>query len=171
MLKRLRGTPIARHSAAFGMVYATEPPYTVLHTAAVDAATMKSFARFARYWDLIANSGRFQKTLSLLLPAAPGGSAFAAFWAFSEWLWQRSGLTHGLTPERLVDALFDYLCTQRGCPKAVAREALRADYVASGARANPASLKGHLPAQQHGVSAASGALAARQSRHLALPAS
>jgi hypothetical protein len=132
---------------------------------------MKSFARYARYWDLIANSGRFQKSLALLLQVAPGGSAFSAFWAFSEWLWQSSGLTHGLTPEHLVDAMFDYLCTQRGCSQAVAREALRADYVASGARASPASMKGHLPAQQHGVSAANGALAARQSRHLALLAS
>jgi hypothetical protein len=35
ILKRLRGTPIVRHDAEHGMVYAAEPPYEVLQTAAV----------------------------------------------------------------------------------------------------------------------------------------
>jgi radical SAM superfamily enzyme YgiQ (UPF0313 family) len=61
LLKRLRGTPIARHSAAYGMDYDVEPPYTILQTDAVDALTVQRFTRLARYWDLLANSGRFRK--------------------------------------------------------------------------------------------------------------
>ena len=40
------------------MVYDPDPPYTVRQTGAVDAATLHRFARFSRYWDMIANSGR-----------------------------------------------------------------------------------------------------------------
>ncbi|PIY28840.1 MAG: hypothetical protein CO105_11500 [Comamonadaceae bacterium CG_4_9_14_3_um_filter_60_33] len=61
ILKRLRGAPIARHSAALGMVYALDPPYTVQRTAVVDAATPQRFGRLARYWELLANSGRFNQ--------------------------------------------------------------------------------------------------------------
>ena len=32
MLKRLRGTPIVRHDAEWGMVYSPHPPYEVLQT-------------------------------------------------------------------------------------------------------------------------------------------
>ena len=142
LLKRLRGTPIARHTQAWGMHYATEPPYTVLQTGAVDAETVQRFMRLARYWDLIANSGRFTATLNELLQ---GPSAFAAFWAWSDWLWQTTGKTHGLTPEVLVDALFTYLTVVRGWADGVVRPLLLADYVASGARAMPQCLRGVLP--------------------------
>ncbi|HEY8905593.1 MAG TPA: radical SAM protein, partial [Rhodoferax sp.] len=74
ILKRLRGTPIARHTEAHGMVYAFDPPYTVQHTGVVDADTVQRFTRFARYWDLLANSGRFAQTLALLLHPAPTGA-------------------------------------------------------------------------------------------------
>jgi hypothetical protein len=61
------------------MVYATLPPYQVLQTALIDAASVQRFARLARYWDLLANSGRFVRTLALLLEnrwptSAAGGS-------------------------------------------------------------------------------------------------
>ena len=168
ILKRLRGAPIARHSAAHGMVYAPEPPYTVQHTAVVDAATLQRFGRLARYWELLANSGRFAQTLALLLhPPAVGGSATASpFWcfmAFSDWMWQRQGSTHRLTPEALVDALFDYLSASQS-PDAV-RQALLTDYVASGARANPKALHGLLPRRIASPAKASRTLATRQARH------
>jgi hypothetical protein len=67
VLKRLRGTPIARHTQEHGMVYDSSAPYTVQQTAVVDAQAMQRFTRFARYWDLVANSGRFKQTLRLLL--------------------------------------------------------------------------------------------------------
>lgn len=165
ILKRLRGTPIARHSEAFGMVYDREPPYTVRQTGAADAATLQRFTRLARYWDLVANSGRFTRTLVLLL-AAP--SAFYAFLAFTDWLWHSSGKTSGLTPEALVDALFDYLATERGLTPALVQSTLLADYLASGARASPRSLKGLLPKRVSAPAPGAQTLAQRQERHLAL---
>ena len=37
ILKRLRGTPIARHTLEYGMVYDTQPPYTITQTGVIDA--------------------------------------------------------------------------------------------------------------------------------------
>ena len=162
ILKRLRGTPIARHTVEHGMVYDTAPPYTVLQTAVVDAATMQRFTRLARYWDLVANSGRFAQTLALLLQ---GPSPFAAFLHFADWLWSQAGETSGLTPERLVDELFEYLAAERQLPAETVRQTLLADYVASGARASPQSLRAVLPARAAPVARAARTLAERQDRH------
>jgi hypothetical protein len=65
LLKRLRGTPIDRHTVEYGMVYDELPPYTVQQTAAVDAHEVRRFSRFARYWEMFANSGRFRQDASV----------------------------------------------------------------------------------------------------------
>jgi radical SAM superfamily enzyme YgiQ (UPF0313 family) len=180
ILKRLRGAPVARHTDVHGMVYDPEPPYTVLHTGVVDADTVQRFTRLVRYWDLLANSGRFAQTLALVLQTPPadavgslGGheaekaaahtSPFWRFWLLSGWLWQRLGSTHKLTPELLVDALFAYL--SQSLPSDAVRQALLADYLSSGARANPQVLQGLLPRQAPAAAKAPRTLAARQERH------
>ncbi len=166
VLKRLRGTPLARRSlpgaeAEDGMVYATAPPYTVLQTGAVTAEQVQAFTRMARYWDLLVNSGRFGQSSRLLLQ---GPSAFAAWTAFSQWLWQRSASTHRLTPEALLDAVFDYLTQLRGLDAGTVRSALLADYLASGARSHPQALHGLLPRREK-TAQPKRAAAQRQTRH------
>ena len=166
LLKRLRGTPIARHTQEHGMVYAPQPPYAVQQTGVVDAESVQRFIRLARYWDLVANSGRFGQTLDVLLQGAAAVGPFAAFAAWSDWLWQTTHKTHGLTPEDLVDALFDYLTTQRGLPAEPTRQLLLADYLRSGAHARPLCLQHVLPrpvAPQQGKQAKQ--LALRQAQH------
>jgi radical SAM superfamily enzyme YgiQ (UPF0313 family) len=162
ILKRLRGTPIIRHSEEFAMVYTSRPPYSIVETGAVDAATVQAFSRLARYWDLYANSGRFPQTLPRLLQAA---SPFAAFSAFADWLWEKSGRTSGFTPESLVDHLFDYLTQVQGLAAAAIRPLLLADYLTSGARANPACLQGLLKERDKPEARVAGGLAQRQERH------
>ena len=166
VLKRLRGTPLAKRSlpgsaAEDGLVYASEPPYTVLQTEAVTAEQVQAFTRMARYWDLLVNSGRFGRSSRLLLQ---GDSAFAAWSAFSAWLWQRSASTHQFTPEALLDAVFDYLTVARRLPADAVRSALLADYLASGARSNPQALQGLLPRREKAVLQKK-AVAQRQTRH------
>jgi radical SAM superfamily enzyme YgiQ (UPF0313 family) len=88
ILKRLRGTPIVRHDAEWQMLYNPHPPYEILQNRLIDFATMQKLRRFARYWDLVGNSGNFVETTPLIwsnvepesrlspaLPAAPVGSA------------------------------------------------------------------------------------------------
>ncbi|MCK6391038.1 MAG: DUF4080 domain-containing protein [Azonexus sp.] len=168
ILKRLRGTPIDRHSLSFGMVYAKAPPYTIRQTGSIDAATVERFTRFARYWDLIANSGRFPQTLALLL-TTPCGDAqlppvFARFLALTDWLHRTLESTHRLSPEQLVDTLYRYLTDCLGLTEAHARDTLRVDYLASGARGSPACLRGSLPYRPP-LSRKQASLTQRQAQH------
>src|SRR5438105_1326020 len=66
ILKRLRGTPIARHDADWQMVYNPQPPYEILQNKLIDFPTLQQMRRFARYWDLVGNSGNFVETTPLL---------------------------------------------------------------------------------------------------------
>ena len=170
ILKRLRGTPISRHSIEHAMVYDPAPPYTVQQTGVVDAVTLQRFTRFSRYWELIANSGRFRQTQALWLHEELS-SPFHAFLAFTDWLWQRTGKTSELSPEVLLDALFDYLVGVCGLAAAAVQQALLADYLASGARANPRALKGLLPRGSAPPGPATPTLTHRQGRHLTPPGS
>jgi hypothetical protein len=171
ILKRLRGTPIARHTVEHGMVYDPLPPYTVQQTGAVTVDEMQRFTRLARYWDLIANSGRFKRSLNRLIDDAE--SPFQAFLELSDWLWRTTQKTSGLTPEALVDHLFDYFSTACSIDPQTARETLLADYLQSGARARPKVLQTLLTRQAVPavgktvpLSAPGGRLAERQARHV-----
>ena len=165
LLKRLRGTPIARHTIAHGMVYDERPPYSVQQTAVVDASMVRRFTRLARYWDMVANSGRFRQSMALLMGEGAVSSAFQSFMAFSDWLWERAQKTNGLSPEWLVDALFDYLVARgESCERV--RSALLADYMVSGARGNPGALVGLLP-KRNEPDRRVRARALRQDQHLA----
>ena len=66
ILKRLRGTPIGRHDAEWQMVYNPHPPYEILQNKLIDFATMQKLRRFARYWDLVGNSGNFIESTPLI---------------------------------------------------------------------------------------------------------
>ena len=105
ILKRLRGTPIIRHTEAYGLVFDPYPPYSILATGLIPFADMQRLTRFARYWDLIANSGRFANTLPMILDDAP----FARFMELSEWLYARTDATHRIALERLAALVGEWL--------------------------------------------------------------
>ncbi|WP_313917141.1 DUF4080 domain-containing protein [Tahibacter sp.] len=165
ILKRLRGAPIARHTRDYGLQFNPEPPYNILATNVIDFATMQRLSRFARYWDLIANSGRYPRTLRRLLADSP----FAHFLAFSDWLYARTGQTHALAQERLVQALYDYLGNDRALPAADVGADLALDYHGAGGRSRlpfePADAQMPVPRSRKG----DGATPARQARHLQRP--
>ena len=164
ILKRLRGTPITRHTLEYAMVYDPQTPYTILQNSTVDFVAMQRIKRFARYWDMVANSGRFTCTLKLLLD---NGSAFNHFLNFSDWLWQTTGKTHEFAHEKLVDFMHDHLVCMRGLYGADVQAALLADYVSSGARGRPQCLAQLLSAQQIASQKMPQHLAQRQARHAA----
>jgi radical SAM superfamily enzyme YgiQ (UPF0313 family) len=140
ILKRLRGTPIIRHTDQFGMRYNPHPPYNILATDRIDFATMQRLSRFARYWDMVANSGRFRRAMPLLLAADP----FAHFLRFSDWLYGKVQQTHQIALDRLYDLVFDALVQEFVVPLAAALEALARDYEDSGAKGAPRFLE-HAP--------------------------
>lgn len=105
ILKRLKGTPITGADPCWRMTYASEAPYEVLHTSVLSFQELQRLQRFSRYWDLVANSGRFPQALPRLLKESP----FANFLAFSDWLYSEAGATHGIALSRLEKLLESYL--------------------------------------------------------------
>ncbi|MBF0096223.1 MAG: DUF4080 domain-containing protein [Magnetococcales bacterium] len=116
ILKRLRGAPIARYSAEFAMVYNPDPPYDLLANDQLDFLLLRRLKRFARYWDLFGNSGRFQQVRTLF---GQQGSAFGQFLQLSDWLYATIGRTHAIS---LRDQ-FSYL--QRGLTEGLGWDAER----------------------------------------------
>jgi len=110
ILKRLRGTPIIRHTQTYGLVFDPHPPYTILATSCIDFQTMQRLVRFARYWDLVANSGRFAHTLPLILDNVP----FDNFMTLSDWLYAKTDATHRIALERLAALVTEWLCSRGG---------------------------------------------------------
>lgn len=106
ILKRLRGTPIVRHDAEWQMLYNPAPPYDILQNRLIDFPTMQRLKRFARYWDLVANSGHFAGIEALLL--------FREFLKFSDWLYGETGQTHGIARARLAELLRRHIAQSRG---------------------------------------------------------
>jgi radical SAM superfamily enzyme YgiQ (UPF0313 family) len=111
ILKRLRGTPIVRHDAEWGMLYSPQPPYEILQTRLIDFTALQRMRRFARYWDLVANSGNFLVTAPLLWEG--GESPFSSFLRFSDWLGATLGQRHGIALATLAESLFQFLITER----------------------------------------------------------
>jgi hypothetical protein len=132
ILKRLRGAPIARHDAAWGMRYAPDAPYEVRATGTWPADAMAAMRRFARYWEASHNRGRFRTALPMLWER--GAPPFAAFAAFSEALHAQLGRAYALDPEVLARALFDQLAGACGIPPARAAAALLRDRAPTPAR-------------------------------------
>lgn len=133
ILKRLRGAPIARHSASFSMRYQPSPPYNVLSTDLIDFTQMQRMTRFARYWDIIANAGRFPLALPLIL----GDSPFARFLTLSDWLYAQTGQTHRIQLPRLFTLLHQALSGPLKVDSEQVDSALLADYAISGQKGAP----------------------------------
>jgi radical SAM superfamily enzyme YgiQ (UPF0313 family) len=137
VLKRLRGTPIVRHDAEFGMVYSPTAPYGALQTRDLDFVTMQRMRRFSRYWDLVANSGNFLATTRLLCAE---GSPFQRFLGLSDWLFAVVGQTHGIALQHLAGLLFRYMTERLNVPAPRAAETIWADYQRAGRSDRPAFL-------------------------------
>jgi len=109
ILKRLKGSPIIRHTESFDLRFNPLPPFNILSTDRVSFTTMQRINRFARYWDMIGNSGRFKYSLPDILSDEP----FDDFMAITEWIFNKTGQIHKINLKKLfelvsqaVEALF-----------------------------------------------------------------
>jgi len=187
ILKRLRGTPIGRHDADWRMVYNPHPPYEILQNKLIDFAAMQKLRRFARYWDLVGNSGNFIETTPLIWSVALASSLspfkseksetgkmtvlhspFHAFLRFSDWLHARTGRTDSIALVRLMELLFEYLTGELRLDPRRAAGTLCRDYQRSGRHDQPAFLKNFLPTEGAVITLrrAKTILPERQARHL-----
>lgn len=162
MLKRLRGTPIVRHDAECEMVYSPHAPYEVLSTKLIDFATMCRLRRFARFWDLIANSGRFVHSLPLLLAE---GSPFSRFMTLSDWLWETTRQTHGIALNRLFELLLRFAIEHQPDQIENFAQSLWLDYRRDGRTDKPSFLAGYTLVELAPDRALIRSGSERQSRH------
>lgn len=139
ILKRLRGTPIIRHDSEWEMRYSENPPYEILSHRTFSFEELQRVRLFARFWDLIGNSGNFRDTLALL--TANIHSPFLELLTMAEWIHRLEGRRHGIALVRLAELIFQFMTSVRShLPQSVA-EALWDDYTRSGRRDRPAFLR------------------------------
>lgn len=143
ILKRLRGTPIVRHDAEWAMRYNPHPPYEILENRLIDFATMQRLRRFARYWDLVANSGNFVETAPLLWE---GGSPFWKFLRWSDWLFAETRRTDAIALPKLSEHLFRYLTAVKHLTAARVAQSLARDYQRVGRSDPPECVRPFLEA-------------------------
>ncbi len=186
ILKRLRGTPIVRHDAEWQMIYSPYPPYEFLQNRLIDFATMQRLRRFARYWDMVGNSGNFGESTPLiwsvgqasrLSPSEPEKnetgkmpvlrSPFHAFLRFSDWLHDRTGRTDSIALARLIELLFKFLHAELKLEAKPMAETLWRDYQRGGRHDKPGFLKDFLSTKEQAVPLrkAKTSLPKRQARH------
>jgi radical SAM superfamily enzyme YgiQ (UPF0313 family) len=185
ILKRLRGTPIVRHDVEWQMVYNAHPPYEMLQNKLIDFAGMQRMRRFARYWDMVANSGNFVETTPLLwtpneprtidppsrqavAASAEVSSPFTAFLRFSDWLFVQAGRQHSIALVHLAKLLFEYLTEQlRHDPRHTAVILWR-DYQRGGRSDRPGFLQAWLPEESTATKRTLHSISPkRQARHFA----
>lgn len=135
ILKRLKGTPIVRHDDEFLMRYSATPPYEILSNAHLSFFEVQKMRRFARFWDLIANSGNFIDTKKLIWEGTP--SPFSAFLELTEWLFSELGRKVAVSLKSLSAHLFIFLTEVRGLPAERVGRILAEDYLRGGRRDLP----------------------------------
>lgn len=133
ILKRLKGTPIIRHTETFQYKYSLIPPYSVLENKTMSFKTLNHIKRIAKFWDLIANSGRFKNTLPIFL----NQDAFAAISHFTTWAFPKVNQTHGIAFDKLFMLVFDYLTTQTEHSIAFIQQAMQQDFIRIGTHGWP----------------------------------
>jgi hypothetical protein len=119
---------------------------------------MQRLVRFARYWDLVANSGRFANTLPVILRDAP----FANFMALSDWLYAHTDATHRIALDKLAALVAQWL-RSRGMDGKEAQALVDSDYAGQAHKARPAAAK----AEKAEKTVKADAAPQRQARHLA----
>ncbi|MCP4492799.1 MAG: DUF4080 domain-containing protein [Gammaproteobacteria bacterium] len=154
MLKRLRGAPINRHTQSSTMLYNPKAPYNIISTKKIDFDTMQRINRFARFWDMIGNSGRFKTVLPLLL----GDNPFHQFLQLSDALYNEAGRSWKISLKRLFELVYSISIKTQPNSDQMLLPLLQLDYQRSG-------LKGRPPFEQTKSVSRGGVANKRQRQH------
>ena len=157
ILKRLKGSPIVRHTREFELVFNPSPPFNIVQNNLCNYAQIQEMNRFARYWDLIANSGRFKATLGLIIDAAP----FARFMLLSKEIYARTQQTHKIALIRLFDLVYAIAIEEFALDPTQILAAIEQDHAKSGLKSLPKCLNRSVQS----VKTSASSRATRQARH------
>lgn len=126
ILKRLKGTPIIRHEKTFEMVYQAFAPFQILSTSTMSYVTLQRMNRFAKFWDLYANSGEFNHFMKIL--KQQNGSFFWNFMKLVDKLSLKYSETHSISLVSLAEQAWKYLQEDLFFEKEIATEVIIQDY-------------------------------------------
>ncbi len=138
ILKKLSGTTLSRHDEVYKMVYSNKPPYDILCNDRIDFAHMQAMKRFARFWDMVYNSGNFKQSATLIWQ---DGKVFDGFYRFSEWIYAQTDSTWQISLDRLAQLLFRYLCEEKSYEEERVKSLLIADIMGIRGRKMPSFLR------------------------------
>jgi hypothetical protein len=138
ILKHLSGTTMSRHDREFGMIYSDVPPYDILQNDRISFAQIQQMKRFARFWDLVYNSGNFVNTFELITEET---TVFDGFFAFSTWLYSETQSTWKISLDRLTQHIFDYLTKVKKLDEAEVIETMLLDITKNSGRKVPHCMK------------------------------
>ncbi len=138
ILKKLSGTYIDRHDQIFGMVYSDIPPYDILKNDQLSFKDIQIMKRFARFWDIMYNSGNFKKSIRLLWEDE---SVFKNFYAFGIWIYEQTDATYKISLQRQGELLFAYLTEIKNLPAHKVAQEMLQDIMKLKGRAVPNYLK------------------------------
>jgi radical SAM superfamily enzyme YgiQ (UPF0313 family) len=124
ILKRLRGAPLNRHNQTYDLRYNPHAPYNILSTSDISFMQMQRVNRFARFWDMIGNSGRFINALPLIL----GDKPFERFMQLSDKLYALAGQSYKIALRRLFEMIYVVMTEELGLEAERVKAQLEVDY-------------------------------------------
>lgn len=146
ILKRLKGTPIIRHDTEFAMKYSETAPYEILCNSTMSFQELQRVRNFARYWDLIANSGKFSALM--LQVRRTNSSLFGFFLALSDFIYFQTAQRSGLSAARLAELIVAFSEHERSGQTQNLKDALATDFE----RTKNAELPSFLSSKKPGAS-------------------
>lgn len=167
ILKRLKGAPIARHDFNFQMVYSDRPPFQILKNKDLSFEQIQDMNRFAKFWDMISNSGIFKNFVDLIKAKSrerEDQSFFWEFYNFKNYLTERFSQSFGISQLSLFEACYDFLKSHYKLEEEQAKDYILKDYSLTGRLDHPKFLQTHVRVAK---TANNHAIPKRQRRHLA----
>ena len=168
ILKRLKGAPIARHDKEWQMVYSEHPPFQILRTKNMGFETLQVMNRFAKYWDLYANSGSFKNFVEAIRTKASQREDQSFFWEFFElndFLSQRYSQSYGISQTSLFESAYIYLKEHMNYSDEDAKALILKDWSVTGKTDFPKFFKEIVKSEA--PTPPRSAIPKRQQRHLA----
>jgi radical SAM superfamily enzyme YgiQ (UPF0313 family) len=145
ILKKLSGTTLSRWDEKFGMIYSDKPPYEILQNDFISYLELQKLKRFARFWDLVYNSGNFHKTKEFIWQDS---TVYDGFYEFSEWIYSQTKSTWQISLMRLSELVFNYLTKYKKYDKTLVADTILEDIIKVEGRKVPGFLREfatHIP--------------------------
>lgn len=169
ILKRLKGTPItkAQKEADFGLTYQNFPPYQILKTSTMSYSELQLMNKYAKFWDLYANSGEFKNFMKII--KSQEGSYFWNFMKLVNFLSETYKETHSISLLSLTEQAWKFLQSDllpNPFTAEAASEVILNDYSFGYKRRDIPPFLKKMEMSQNMVQNKSSSLKERQMRHL-----